>query len=137
MYGSGPLQSVIPPHPRIKVHGFVQPEQLGALYRSARIFALPSLSEAWGLVVHEAALSGCQLLLSETIGARHDFALPGNSCVFRTGDLRSMADGLLKLASLEGAALVSAGLCSVQAARTHGPEAFASSAEAIVRTLSK
>jgi len=137
MYGNGPLQGSIPLHPRIKVSGFIQPEQLGALYQSARIFALPSLSEAWGLVVHEAALSGCQLLLSESIGARHDFALPGNSCVFRTGDVRSMEDGLLKLASLEGAALVSAGLCSVQAARTHGPEAFASSAEAIVRALSK
>lgn len=136
MYGSGPLKELIPIHPRIEVNGFVQPEQLGALYRSARIFALPSLSEAWGLVVHEAALSGCQLLLSEAIGSRQDFATSANAAVFRTGDVRSMAASLLKLAEAPTEQLSLAFSASVSVASSHGPEAFAASAEDIVRRLS-
>ena len=42
MYGSGPQQELIPSHPRLRVNGFVQPEQLGALYRfrAASFFCL-------------------------------------------------------------------------------------------------
>jgi glycosyltransferase involved in cell wall biosynthesis len=134
MYGSGPLQSAIPAHPQIKVHGFVQPEQLGALYREARIFALPSHAEAWGLVVHEAALSGCQLLLSEAIGSAPDFASSGNSRLFKPGDESGMAAAMLKLAEFE--ALGFAQAASVAAASSHGPTIFAKRVSQIVRHLS-
>ena len=123
MYGSGPLQSAIPAHPQIKVNGFIQPEQLGALYRDARIFALPSNSEAWGLVVHEAALSGCQLLLSATVGAAPDFATDANARTFRPGDEADLASAAAQSAS-------------VDAARSHGPAEFARQVSAIVRQLS-
>lgn len=131
MYGSGPLQSLIPPHPRIKVHGFVQPEQLGALYRSSRIFALPSRSEAWGLVVHEAALSGCQLLLSDAIGAAPDFATTENSRTFRPGDEEGIASALVGLA--HSADLAAAQAASVSAAKSHGPSAFATQVGNVIR----
>ena len=134
MYGSGPLQSAIPPHPAIKVNGFIQPEQLGALYRDARIFALPSNSEAWGLVVHEAALSGCMLLLSEAIGSAPDFAMPANARTFRPGDEADLASAMVELA--ESAELSAAQLASVASARSHGPAEFARQVSAIVRQLS-
>jgi glycosyltransferase involved in cell wall biosynthesis len=134
MYGSGPLQSAIPPHPQIKVHGFVQPEQLGALYRGARIFALPSRSEAWGLVVHEAALSGCQLLLSAAIGAAPDFATADNSGTFRPGDEEGMASAIVRLA--QSADLRAAQASSVAAAASHGPSVFAARVLDIIRQLS-
>jgi glycosyltransferase involved in cell wall biosynthesis len=79
LYGSGPLQSAIS-HPRIKVHGFIQPEQLGSLYRQARIFALPSFSEAWGVVVHEAALSGCRAPAFRTRSVRRKISLTPGQC---------------------------------------------------------
>ena len=134
MYGSGPLQSVIPPHPAIKVMGFVQPEQLGELYRNARIFSLPSHTEAWGLVVHEAALSGCQLLLSATVGAAPDFATDANARTFRPGDEADLASAMVELA--ESAELSAAQSVSVDAARSHGPAVFARQVSAIVRQLS-
>ena len=134
MYGSGPLQSAIPLHPAIKVNGFIQPEQLGALYRDARIFALPSNSEAWGLVVHEAALSGCMLLLSEAIGSAPDFAMPANARTFRPGDEADLASAMVELA--ESAELSAAQLASVAAARSHGPAEFARQVSAIVRQRS-
>ena len=134
MYGSGPLQSAIPAHPQIKVHGFIQPEQLGELYRQARVFALPSFAEAWGLVVHEAALSGCQLLLSATVGSAPDFAMPANARTFRPGDEIGLASAMVQLA--ETAELQEAQSASVAAAQSHGPAVFARQVHAIVRQLS-
>jgi glycosyltransferase involved in cell wall biosynthesis len=137
LYGSGPLQERLPAHPRIRVHGFVQPEQLGALYRSARIFALPSRSEAWGLVVHEAALSGCQLLLSDAIGARHDFAASDlNAVIVPVGSQADLAAALLHLTRDDSAALARAQAASLRRARTHGPQVFADRVASIVRRLS-
>ena len=134
MYGGGPLQSAIPAHPQIKIHDFVQPEQLGVLYREARIFALPSYAEAWGLVVHEAALSGCQLLLSEAIGSAPDFAMPANAQTFRPGDEVGLASALVQLANTTE--LMEAQSASSAAARSHGPAVFARQVHAIVRQLS-
>lgn len=57
----------------IRVNDFVQPEELAPLYHTARVFCLPSYEDHWGLVVHEAALSGCFLLLSQYVGAAEDF----------------------------------------------------------------
>ena len=125
MYGSGPLQSTIPAHPQIKVHGFIQPEKLGELYRESRIFALPSVTEAWGLVVHEAALSGCQLLLSDAIGSAPDFATPLNSELFIMNDKNSLMAALLKLTKIEEHCLVRAQEVSIAVAQTHGPGRFA------------
>jgi glycosyltransferase involved in cell wall biosynthesis len=136
LYGSGPLQGEIPAHPRIRVHGFVQPAELGALYRSARIFALPSHSEAWGLVVHEAALSGCQLLLSAAIGSRHDFATQKNAMEFPPGDHAALARALLQLASSDDSSLARAQAESRVLAATHGPAVFAERVAALVNQLS-
>ena len=135
LYGNGPLQDKIPLHPRIRVNRFVQPAELGALYRSARIFALPSHSEAWGLVVHEAVLSGCQLLLSATIGSRHDFATQKNAAVFPAGDRDALAQAILQLASSDDSALGRAQAESRARAATHGPAVFANRVAAIVRQL--
>jgi glycosyltransferase involved in cell wall biosynthesis len=136
LYGSGPLQDKIPAHPRIRVHGFVQPAELGVLYRSARIFALPSHSEAWGLVVHEAALSGCQLLLSATIGSRHDFATQKNAAEFPAGDCAALAQAILQLATSDDAALGRAQAESRALAATHGPAVFADRVADLVKKLS-
>ena len=137
LYGSGPLQEKIPTHPRIRVHGFVQPEQLGALYREARIFALPSRSEAWGLVVHEAALSGCQLLLSDAIGSRQDFAAPDlNAVICPVGSQAAWAAAILHLAGDDLDALARAQAASLRRARTHGPAVFAARVVEVVRKFS-
>lgn len=135
MYGSGSQQELISCHPRIRVHGFIQPERLGVLYREARIFALPSLREAWGLVVHEAALSGCQLLLSDAIGARDDFAGRYNSALFCAGDFGSLKDALMRLASQDNETLVAAQAESIRVAQSHGPKVFAKRALEIVDKL--
>lgn len=88
---------------KIEVNDFAQPEQLAALYRQARAFILPSLEEHWGVVVHEAALSGCVLLLSEGIGAGEDFLGKNNGWSFNPRSARSMEIALRKLEELSDA----------------------------------
>lgn len=63
---------------KIVITEFVQPEELSSMYQRARVFCLPSLWEHWGLVVHEAALSGCVLLLSCYTGSALDFLAMGS-----------------------------------------------------------
>ena len=84
LYGSGGLRSRLDAlsvgvnaslsscSSRVEINDYVRSELLAPLYRRARIFCLPSLEEHWGLVVHEAALSGCVLLLSRTVRAAAD-----------------------------------------------------------------
>lgn len=95
LYGSGEQKSALEQFaaesPGIEVHPFVQPEQLAAIYQSARVFALPSLEEHWGLVVHEGALSGCLLYLSDCIGAADDLLSKTNGVTFDPRSVESMA----------------------------------------------
>lgn len=98
LYGSGPLRDIIPTGEGMTVHDFMQPEQLAEVYRQSRCFVLPSIREHWGVVVHEAALSGCVLLLSDCIGAGEDFlAEGGNGFAFRPKSVESIASAMRRV----------------------------------------
>ena len=130
--GSGELRDHIPQHPRIIVQDFLQAEELSALYRNARVFVLPSLIEAWGLVVHEAALSGCALLLSDQIGSADDLAGAHNACSFVATDDESLLSALHEAAAMNDHGWEAADGESCAKARKFGPERFAREVAAIV-----
>lgn len=131
MYGEGPLKSELPRHERIRVSGFTQPEELADLYRNARALALPSFRESWGLVVHEACLSGCQLLLSDKIGSAADFATPENARIFDPSRPSDIQRAILDVALRKGDELRVASEQSRTVAKTHGPKAFGRSVSEI------
>jgi glycosyltransferase involved in cell wall biosynthesis len=95
MYGSGPLKNELVQmtlnDDAVNIYDFCQPEELSLKYQEARIFCLPSLREHWGLVVHEAALSGCVLLLANKIGAAEDLLGKSNGWVFDPRNVSDMA----------------------------------------------
>lgn len=66
-------------HPGIIHHGFIQPNELQKLIKKMTFFILPSHYEAWGVVVHEMAMSGLVLLLSDKIGAASSFLVDGQN----------------------------------------------------------
>ena len=66
----------------IKIINYQKPSKLNQLYNQSLFFVLPSLKENWGLVVHEAALAGCFLLLSQNVGSIAEFARRKNSIKF-------------------------------------------------------
>ncbi len=122
--GSGEQRDLIPRDARIIVEDFVQPAQLAERFRQARFFVLPSLFEAWGLVVHEASLSGCALALSDCIGSADDLATPRNGVRFRAGSDDDLERALHQAADFDDLRLLEAGLESLRLAREYGPERF-------------
>jgi glycosyltransferase involved in cell wall biosynthesis len=66
----------------IKIIQSLPPHELNKLYNQSRYFILPSIHDNWPLVVHEACLTGCFLLLSDNIGNIKDLANQKNSLIF-------------------------------------------------------
>lgn len=126
LYGNGELETQLPRHPRIHVNGYVQTEQLGALYRDAQIFILGSWHDNWGVVVHEAALSGCLLLLSKHVGAAADFATPQNAAVFNPFSVADFSVAMERLMSFSDEEKDSGQKISVKLAQKFSPDFFAS-----------
>jgi glycosyltransferase involved in cell wall biosynthesis len=52
------------------------------------------LSENWGVVVHEATLSGCALLLSDRVGAKEDLANDKNAVFFDPLSVHGIEEGM-------------------------------------------
>lgn len=122
--GSGEQQGLIPIHERIVVENFVQPEQLASRFHAARFFVLPSHSEAWGLVVHEAALCGCALILSDKIGSADDLANGANAIRFKAGSERAILAALSDATNWDEPRLRQAEQVSRELATPFGPKRF-------------
>jgi len=54
----------------IEIKGFVSDEELKSLYSRAKVFALPSLNEGVGLVALEAAIQGCNIVITNLGGPK-------------------------------------------------------------------
>jgi glycosyltransferase involved in cell wall biosynthesis len=123
--GSGPQRSDIPDHPAITIKDFVQPEDLSEIFSRARFFILPSLSEAWGLVVHEAASCGCALMLSDKIGSIDDLTHPENAIIFKAGDDDEIFHALIEASSKNSTWLDRVYEKSIYMSSKFGPKYFA------------
>ncbi len=64
------LRALIGDAPNIEVKGFVSDDELYALYNRAKVFALPSLNEGVGLVALEAAVHGCNIVITRLGGPK-------------------------------------------------------------------
>ncbi|GAC1577329.1 MAG: hypothetical protein NVS3B5_09390 [Sphingomicrobium sp.] len=124
LIGSGVQRDLIPLDARILVDDFVQPEALAACYRQARFFVLPSRSEAWGLVVHEAALCGCALILSDAVASASDLAESTNAVRFRAGDEGDLVRALFEASKRDAEWLGQAEIRSRAVAGQFGPDRF-------------
>jgi glycosyltransferase involved in cell wall biosynthesis len=109
--GSGEYAPMVKSAAGAEYRGFVPPQQLADLMRLSRFFVLPSREEHWGVVVHEAACSGCGLLLADAVGAMDDL-LTGNGHAFESGSAAGLADILLWATQQEAGALRAIEACS-------------------------
>ena len=132
LYGSGPLRDELSRMIKqsnnpasIHLHDFCQPEELAAKYREARVFCLPSLEEHWGLVVHEAALSGCVLCLSDRVGAAEDLFDGRNGARFDPYDTDSLVQAFARIFRMTDEELARAHDTSLRLAATIGLKTFA------------
>lgn len=129
--GSGPLAHLLNV-PGIKVEGFQLPKYVANIMRQSRFLILPSKEEHWGLVVHEAALSGCGLIVSRSVGASFDLVSNANGIIVTTGSVKSLYQALVKSASLTQAELNQIFSESQRVASKFGPHAWAETLSKIV-----
>ena len=78
---------------RVKVLGFANQSQLPETYCASDLFVLPSDYEPFGMVVNEAMLCGCPVVVSDKVGAQFDLVKHGETgFVFPVRDVRALSD---------------------------------------------
>jgi glycosyltransferase involved in cell wall biosynthesis len=100
--GDGPLRSKLEAEAsslgvasRVRFLGFVNQTKLPPIYRSCDLFVLPSEYEPFGVVVNEAMLCGCPVIVSNRVGARFDLVEHGSTgFIYPVGDVEALS-GLL------------------------------------------
>jgi glycosyltransferase involved in cell wall biosynthesis len=76
----------------IRFLGFVNQLQLPATYCSVDLLVLPSGYEPFGVVVNEAMLCGCPVVVSDRVGAHFDLVHPGTTgFIYPCGDVNALA----------------------------------------------
>src|SRR6185437_3690376 len=77
---------------KIRFLGFVNQSGLPEVYVSSDVMVLPSEYEPFGLVVNEAMLCGCGVIVSDHVGARFDLVKDGETGrVYPCGDISSLS----------------------------------------------
>jgi glycosyltransferase involved in cell wall biosynthesis len=97
--GAGPLRAELEARvaslglgKRVRFLGFVNQSQLPAIYTAADLMVLPSVYDAFGVVVNEAMLCGCAVAASDHVGAARDLIVEGRTgFVYPCGDVDALA----------------------------------------------
>ena len=89
------LQDEISNSSNIHVLGFISEEQKIAFYKRAKVFALPSLQEGVGIVALDAALLGCEIVITN-IGAPKEY-YNNMACVVNPYDIDQIGVSIQKL----------------------------------------
>lgn len=130
--GDGPLKAALADEESVEVLDFGTPGEVAAEMRRSRFFILPSREEHWGVVVHEAALSGCGLILSRSVGAAPDFLSMESAFIHAPNNSRSIVNTLKKALEMEGEALNAFGDLCHKNAMNYGPGSFADAVERMI-----
>lgn len=127
--GQGELFNEKVDHPKIKHHGFVQPEEMKQIIKNAGVFILSSLSEPWGVVVHQFAAAGFPLVLSQNVGAHEAFLKQSeNGFLFNPEKKEELVDTLVKLMNLDNESLNEMGAISNKNAQIINPNLWVETA---------
>ncbi|EKV00167.1 glycosyltransferase [Leptolyngbya sp. PCC 7375] len=125
--GGGPLELPLDDS-QIDCEGFSSPHRVAEAMRNSRFLILPSLEDHWGLVVHEAACSGCGLIVSEAVGAAPDLVNKDNGYAFKPSSVESLTTALTEAAKKDVRQLQIAHKTSLSLASQFGtniwPEVF-------------
>jgi glycosyltransferase involved in cell wall biosynthesis len=83
---------------RVRILGFVNQTALPAVYVASDVLVLPSDYDAFGLVVNEAMLCGCTVVISDGVGAKYDLVREGETgYIYPCGDVPALAGTLRRV----------------------------------------
>ena len=143
--GEGPLRSQLESEAaalgvaaRVRFLGFVNQTQLPAIYTSADLMVLPSVYDAFGVVVNEAMLCSCPVVVSDHVGAGRDLVAPVcPEFIYPCGDTDALA-AVLQRADADRTRLSDLGRAARARMETWGPpENIAGTLEAIARGVAR
>ena len=130
--GTGELEDAVKnstcgKHPRIKHIGFVQAEEMHSYLEHTGVFILASTYEPWGVVVHEHAVAGFPLILSDAVGAAERFLKENhNGLRFTAGDKESLKATFRKFVAMSDDELRRMGFASAELGKNWSPKEWAS-----------
>jgi len=125
--GTGDLYDERPEFDGLKHFGFVQPKDLFPLLLDTGVYILPSHFEPWGVSVHELAVAGFPMILSDQIGAKEAFLNEGaNGFEFESGNEEMLETCMRRFASLSEEKLYEMAQESKKMGMSHTPEIWAS-----------
>ena len=106
--------------------GFIQPSEMGDVLKECSAYILPSHFEPWGVSVHEMAVAGFPLILSDKIGAKEMFLKEGvNGYLFKSGDIEALKNAMHQMSALPSEALANMSAASHELGMSHTPEIWA------------
>ena len=108
----------------IKHFGFVQPADMLPILKETGVYILPSHFEPWGVSVHEMAVAGFPMLLSDKIGSKSTF-LDGNGREFKSSNSDELLKAMHWIASLDEGELLKMSERSHQLGMKNTPEIWA------------
>jgi len=107
LVGDGPLRESLSGEatlPGIRIHPYLQPDDLLSFLADGGVACFPSLHEQWGVAIHELAALGCPLVLSDVCGAATEFLIDGyNGYRCCPGDPKSLSECMHRVAALSDA----------------------------------
>lgn len=89
------LRALIDNAPDVEILGFVCDEELSSLYNRAKVFALPSINEGVGLVALEAAICGCNIVITN-LGGPKEYYEKGTVELVNPYDINDIGKAVLK-----------------------------------------
>ncbi len=89
------LRTLVDNATNIEILGFVSDEELYALYNRAKVFALPSINEGVGLVALEAAICGCNIVITN-LGGPKEYYEEGSVELVNPYDVDEIGQAVLK-----------------------------------------
>jgi glycosyltransferase involved in cell wall biosynthesis len=120
--GNGSMLNLLNSFPDIIVKDFKQPHELQHEILNAGCFILPSLSEPWGVVIHEFASAGLPLIVSDSVGSASTFLVSGlNGFTFRTADFVDLSKKMQLIINMNDSELIIMSNYSVELSKRISP----------------
>lgn len=98
--GNGHLDRIIPKNKNINYFSFKKPEEIAQIMRKCRFLVLPTHSDHWPLVVNEATLSGCGLIISDIVGNIPELSTKKNSIICKPASEQSLLSAMIRASKL-------------------------------------
>jgi glycosyltransferase involved in cell wall biosynthesis len=132
--GNGPLKKELSSFKSINMIDFVQPENLPQLMGEHGVFALPSITEPWGVVIHEAAAGGLPIIATRQCGAATAFVKNGyNGYLAKAGSTDSLYKAMKQIIKKSDSELYTMANRSAQLSYHYTPGTWSSTLHQLIQ----